>query len=151
MKKFTVWVLFCVALLIYADSGFAQTDVLMQHNDLNRTGWNNTETELNQSNVTPTTFGILYHYDVDDQIYAQPLVASRVLINGVQKNLVYVATVNNTVYAFDADDGSLDPYWKRNFTPPNEIVPNAGDIHASLCTWYRVYPSTAVEAVLPTR
>lgn len=138
MKKFTLRTLACVVLLLNFFSGFAQTDVLMQHNDLNRTGWNNTETELNQTNVTPTTFGILYQYNVDDQIYAQPLVASRVSIKGSQKNVVYVATVNNTVYAFDADDGSLEPYWERNFTPVNEVVPNAGDIHASLCVW--TYP-----------
>ncbi len=133
MKKYFLGSVFFVWFLIHDGTAYGQTDVLMQHNDLNRTGWDNTETILNQSNVTPTNFGLLYKKSVDDQIYAQPLVASGVMINGVPKNIVYVATVSNTVYAFDADDGTLDPYWQRNFTPASMAPPNAGDIHPSLC------------------
>ncbi|MDP4212563.1 MAG: discoidin domain-containing protein [Bacteroidota bacterium] len=133
MKKFTRYASLCLCFFLHIGPGYSQTDVLTQHNDLNRTGWNPTETILNQSNVTPTNFGLLYKRTVDDQIYAQPLIVSGVTIGGVKKNVVYVATVKNTIYAFDADDGTLDPYWTRNFTPAGETVPNAGDVHASLC------------------
>ena len=88
--------------------------VLTQHNDNTRAGWNSRETVLNTSNVNVTQFGALFDLVVDDQVYAQPLVVANVLINGGYHNVVYVATVNNTVYAFDGDDGRQ--YWKRNFT-----------------------------------
>jgi hypothetical protein len=119
----------------------SQTDVLMQHNDLNRTGWNPNETILNTSNVTPTNFGLLYKHTVDDQIFAQPLIISGVNVidpithSQVSRNLLIVATVKNTMYAFDADDGTLDPYWQKNFTPAGEIPPYAIDIHAGLCNF----------------
>ncbi len=133
MKKFTLSALLFGSFFMSVSSGYAQADVLTQHNDLDRTGWNPSETVLNQSNVTPTNFGLLYKRTVDDQIYAQPLVVSGVTIGGVKKNVVYVATVKNTIYAFDADDGTIDPYWTKNFTPAGETVPNAGDVHAYLC------------------
>jgi F5/8 type C domain/Secretion system C-terminal sorting domain/Fibronectin type III domain len=128
-----------VAFLLIATLCRSQTDVLTQHNDYNRTGWNPTETILNTSNVTPTNFGILYKRTVDDQIFAQPLVVTGVKVTDprthavVTRNVVYVATVKNTLYAFDADDGTLNPYWQLNFTPAGEVVPSAMDIHASLC------------------
>src|SRR5665213_410773 len=99
MKKFALSVFLFGAFFMSVSSGYAQADVLTQHNDLNRTGWNPSETVLNQSNVTPTNFGLLYKRTVDDQIYAQPLVVSGVTIGGIKKNVVHVATVKNTIYA----------------------------------------------------
>jgi F5/8 type C domain/Secretion system C-terminal sorting domain len=130
--------------LLIAAFSQAQTDVLTQHNDQSRTGWYQGETILNPSNVTPTNFGLLYKKTVDDQIYAQPLVVNGVTIAGVSRNLVIIATVSNTIYAFDADDGTVDPYWKRNFTPAGQIPPNAGDIHPALCsgTYDDIYKSS---------
>jgi hypothetical protein len=88
--------------------------VLTQHNDNTRAGWNDHETALNTSNVTGQQFGKVFTLRVDDQVYAQPLVVGHVSIGGGERNVVYVATVNNTVYAFDGDNGRL--YWQRNFT-----------------------------------
>ena len=141
MKMFTLKLNFVIVCLFFVLSSPAQTDVLMQHNDLNRTGWNPNETILNTSNVTPTNFGLLYRHTVDDQIYAQPLIANGILVTDpvshttVTRNLLIVVTVKNTMYAFDADDGSLAPYWQNNFTPAGEIPPNGGDVHASLCNF----------------
>src|ERR1043166_3425117 len=92
----------------------AQKSVLTQHNDLERTGWNNGETILNKSNVRPGSFGKLFVRAVDDQIYAQPLIKLNLDIPGKgKKNVVFVATVNNTVYAFDADSANTSsPYWQ---------------------------------------
>jgi len=88
--------------------------VSTQHVDNFRTGWNNSENELTTSNVNKNTFGLLFSLAVDDQIYAQPLVAGNVSIaNGVH-NVVYAATVNNSIYAFDGDSGTL--YWNKNYT-----------------------------------
>ena len=99
--------------------------VLTQHNDNGRTGANLAETQLNTGNVNTNQFGLLYRRAVDDQIYAEPLILTNVNIpsRGVH-NVVYVATVNDTVYAFDADDGTVtSAYWTRSFINPPNIVP----------------------------
>lgn len=53
---------------------FAQENVVTQHNNIERTGWNSKETILNKSNVRIGSFGKLFTRSVDDQVYAQPLV-----------------------------------------------------------------------------
>ena len=90
----------------------AQTSVLTPHNNLSRTGWNNTETVLNTKNVKPCMFGKLYARTVDNQIYAQLLIVRNVPVPGNgKKNIVFAATVNNSVYAFDADSANVtQPY-----------------------------------------
>jgi len=95
-----------------------QANVLTQHNDLYRTGWNKAETVLNTRNVKRGMFGKLFSREVDDQIYAQLLICRNVSIpNKGVKNLVFAATVNNSVYAFDADSESeTAPYWHVNLT-----------------------------------
>ena len=95
-----------------------------QHNDNSRAGWNNNETALTTSNVNVQQFGKVFTLPVDDQVYAQPLVVGHVAIEGGSRNVVYVATVNNSVYAFDGDDGRL--YWQRSYTasgmrPPTRV------------------------------
>lgn len=100
--------------------------VLTQHNDNSRAGWNNNETVLTTSNVNVQHFGALFSLTVDDQVYAQPLVVGNLAIANDHRNVVYVATVNNTLYAFDGDDGRL--YWTKNFTAPGMRPPLASDM-----------------------
>lgn len=109
---------------------FAQVSVLTQHNDLARTGANLHETELSVSTVNANDFGKIFTRLVDDQIYTQPLVVSGVDLPSIGKrNVVYVATVNNTVYAFDADDPMLaDAYWYKNYTPSGAAVVKNADM-----------------------
>ncbi len=96
-----------------------QANVLTQHNDNHRTGANLQETILNASNVAPGTFGKLYTRNLDGEVYAQPLVVSGVDIPGKGKrNVVFVATMGNTLYAFDADNPlASTPLWSVNFGP----------------------------------
>jgi hypothetical protein len=94
----------------------AAIDVLTQHNDVGRTGANLSETVLTTANVNVNTFGRLYSRPVDDQIYAQPLYATNVSIGGGTHDVLYVATVNDTIYAFDANDATATmPYWSKSF------------------------------------
>jgi hypothetical protein len=111
-----------ILFLLIATLSFAQVNVITQHNNIDRTGWNNRETILNKSNVRIGSFGKLFTRSVDDQVYAQPLVMQQVNIPSIgKKNIVFVATVNNTVYAFDADSIKANqPYWKVNLTPAGE-------------------------------
>lgn len=99
--------------------------VLTQHNDNSRAGWNANETALTTSNVNVQQFGHLFDLQVDDQVYAQPLVVGHVSISGGIHNVVYVATVNNTLYAFDGDDGTL--YWQKSFTAAGMRPPRNTD------------------------
>src|ERR1700722_2829656 len=84
----------------------AQVSVLTQHNDNLRTGSNMGETTLNTANVNVTMFGKLFSLPVDGYVYAQPLYVPGVAIAGGTRNVVYVATAHDSVYAFDADTGT---------------------------------------------
>ncbi len=85
--------------------------VITQHNDNNRSGAYLNEAILDTYNVSPIRFGKLFTRKVDGQIYAQPLYLCNVNISGT-RNVIYVATMHNTVYAFDADDpNSTQPLW----------------------------------------
>jgi F5/8 type C domain/Secretion system C-terminal sorting domain len=131
MKIFLRHALMVLEIFALASRLSAQTDMLTQHNDFSRTGWNQTESILKVSNVNPNNFGLLTSRSVDDQIYAQPLVVSGVDIknSGVLTNIVYVATVNNTLYAFNADDGTIPVYWTLHMTTPGFRPPQNTDMH----------------------
>ena len=92
----------------------ATVDVLTQHNDAGRTGANLSETILNTTDVNVKTFGRVFTRPVDGQIYAQPLYVSSLNIpNKGIHNVVFVATMHDGVYAFDADDPAAStPLWK---------------------------------------
>jgi outer membrane protein assembly factor BamB len=123
MRKKCVGILLCVAAALTAPAqDRPAVDVLTQHNDNSRTGANLQETVLTPRTVTPTRFGMLFKRDVDDQLYTQPLVATGVAIGGGVHDVVYVTTVNDSVYAFDASDASASkPYWHVNFGTPASL------------------------------
>jgi hypothetical protein len=81
--------------------------VLTYHNDNMRTGRNSSETSLTLKNVNSKTFGKLFVIPTDGLVDAQPLYVPNVSIpgNGAH-NVLFVASENDTVYAFDADNGS---------------------------------------------
>jgi outer membrane protein assembly factor BamB len=99
-----------------------QVEVLTQHNNNARTGANLAETTLTPANVSPAHFGLLFKHAVDDQLYTQPLVATGVKLADGTHDVVYVTTVNNSVYAFDANDGAAaEPLWHVNFGTPANV------------------------------
>ena len=118
-------------ILAYLPS-FSQTgvSVLTQHNNLNRTGWNDKETILNHSNITSGKFGCIGTLGVDDEVYAQPLVVNHLTIGNYTGSVLYVATVNNSMYAFDGEDVSRGaPLWQINLSPPGQRAPNIFDLN----------------------
>ena len=86
------------------------TDVLTYHNDNARTGQNLNETTLTTSNVNSTNFGKLFTISADGQVNAEPLYLSNLTINQATHNALFVASEHGTVYAFDADTGTM--LWK---------------------------------------
>lgn len=83
------------------------TDVVTYHNDIERTGQNLQETILTTSNVNSSSFGKLFTMPVDGIIDAEPIYLSAVSISGGTHNVLYVVTENDSVYAFDADAGTV--------------------------------------------
>ena len=85
----------------------AQVNVTTYHNDNSRTGQNTQETILTPANVNSTQFGKLFSVTVDGAMYAQPLYLSAVTIAGGTHNVLYVVTEHDSVYAIDADSGTV--------------------------------------------
>ena len=92
--------------------------VTTDHYDVFRTGANVHETIL-----TPATAGSLTFkkaLPLDNCAWAQPLYVPNVLIGGALHNVLYVATSNATIYAYDADSTTPNPspLWTRNLGTP---------------------------------
>jgi hypothetical protein len=94
------------------------TGVFTQRYDAQRTGQNRQESILTPSNVAGSTFGKLFACAVDGEVYAQPLYVANFLLQGGTHNVVFVATMNDSVYAFDADASPCHQYWKTSFLVP---------------------------------
>ncbi|MFF4403364.1 hypothetical protein [Streptomyces sp. NPDC001404] len=98
---------------------FGPVSVTTQHNDNRRTGAQLLEVALSPATVGPDHFGKLFSRAVDGHLYAQPLYVSDVAVPGHgRRNVVYAATMHNSVYAFDADDpGAAAPLWHASLGP----------------------------------
>lgn len=111
----------CGILLLASSLGccFGQTNVLTYHNDNARTGQNLTETILTPGAVQSSSFGKLFAVAMDGKVDAQPLYVSGVAIPGQGfRNVVYAATEHDTVFAFDADNGTI--YWQLSLLKSGE-------------------------------
>ena len=90
--------------------------VLTWRYDLTHEGQNTSETELTPANVNVTSFGKLFTVSVDSTVYSQPLyVPGLKMSDGLVHNVLFVATENDSIYAFDADSNggaNTDPIWK---------------------------------------
>lgn len=82
----------------------ARVSVLTYHNDNFRTGLNSSETVLTPANVNPKQFGKIGTLAVKGTVDAEPLYVSDLTIDGKPHNVIFVATEDDMVYAFDADN-----------------------------------------------
>ncbi len=125
--RFSIFTLL-ILLSSIADSQ-QKISVSTQHNNNSRTGWNYNETKLNHSLLTSGKFGCIGNLSVDDEVYAQPLVVGSVSIGNYSGSVLYVATVNNTVYAFNAQDpSSAAALWQVSLNPFEQRAPNIFDL-----------------------
>jgi outer membrane protein assembly factor BamB len=101
------------------------TDVLTYKNDLSRSGQNLTESTLTLANVTTSSFGLLRVLPVDGKVDAQPLYVSQLSVSGAMHSVVFAATENDSVYAFDANTGSI--LWQVSLLAAGETVSDMRD------------------------
>ncbi|GCE26543.1 hypothetical protein KDA_20270 [Dictyobacter alpinus] len=108
----------------------ANTAVLTFKGDNAHTGNFSNEKTLNLGNVNTSKFGKRVSYQVDGQVYAQPLYLPNVSVNGTSHNVVLVETEHDSVYAFDADqtDPNTPPLWKTSFLLNGAVSPSYLDI-----------------------
>jgi hypothetical protein len=115
-------------------AGSSGSGVLTYHNDNARTGLNPNETALTPANVRASMFGKKFSQPVDGYVYAQPLLVPGLAMGGQARDVVFVVTENNSVYAFDADAAG-PVLWHTNVGTAlsctelddcEDIVPGAG-------------------------
>lgn len=100
---------------------WSQVAILTERYDSSRTGANLGETVLNTSNVIADQFGLLYSYTVDGSIQAQPLYVPSLTIPGLGTfNVLFVVTMNDVIYAFNADSNSPQGgiLWSKDLRNP---------------------------------
>jgi hypothetical protein len=96
------------------------TDVVTYKYDAARTGANLTETILTQANVNPTGFGLQRLLATDGKVDAQPLYLAKLTVQGAVHDVVFVATENDSVYAFDVNSGAV--LWHASVLPAGETA-----------------------------
>ena len=105
--RFVLAICILAFLLVNFLAGFAfAQNVLTYHNNNAHTGLNPFEITLTPSNVNVSSFGKLFTLTLDGKVDAEPLYLSAIPVNGSTHNVLIVATENDSVYAFDADDGT---------------------------------------------
>src|ERR1035438_752001 len=123
---------FLLLFLSLALAGSGQINVLTANYTIDRAGANLNETLLTPGNVSPTGFGKIGSFPVDGQVFGQPLYVSGLSIpgNGTH-NVLYIATMHNSVYAYDADSAASPILlWQVNLGPsvPTSLFGDYNDI-----------------------
>jgi chitodextrinase len=92
------------------------------HNDVARTGQNLQEYALTPTSVSGSSFGKRWSCPLDGAVYAQPLYVANLAISGGTHNVLFVVTMNDSIYAFDADNPTCVIYWQDSFINPSAGV-----------------------------
>jgi hypothetical protein len=98
--------------LTVVTSPTALLDAPTWHYNSARTGLYSSESSLTPTSVTATKFGKKSSYATDAAVDAQPLFLSGLTIGAQAHNVLYTATENDTMYAWDADSGSQ--LWQKS-------------------------------------
>jgi uncharacterized protein (TIGR03437 family) len=122
--------------LLTAALASAQVNVATANYGNSRLNGNVSETTLTHTAVSGGAFGKVGSFPVDGQVYSQPLYVSGVQIPGQGiKNVVFVATMNDSVYAIDADaPGSAAPLWRVSLgtAAQSAAIPYVNDMNPHL-------------------
>jgi uncharacterized protein (TIGR03437 family) len=139
------------AVVVYAQSG-----VVTYHNDTERTGQYLVEPLLTPANVKPGLFGNRFTLPVDGAVYGQPLYLPRVNIVGKGlRDVLFVVTSHDSVYAFDADDESAagaQPLWQVSFLDSSTDVTtvSAADVNCPVIPELGIAGTPVIDPVAGT-
>ena len=126
LKPICILVVAALLALELATPSSAQTRVLTRLYDEARTAANLTETKLNPKNVGSNLIVKLFSLNLtgdDPRIEAQPLYFPRLTgADGVTHDVVFVCTMGNNVWAFDANTGN--PVWPAPTSLGRPILPD---------------------------
>ena len=126
-------------------------NVTTYHYDQSETGANTNETVLAPSNVTVNTFGKVASLPVDGQLYAQPLVMTGVSVPGQgTQDLVFVATENDSVYAFNAQGSSTTPVWKTSLLQTGETPISSSVTSLNITPWIGITGTPVIDPATNT-
>ena len=89
-------------------------------NDNARSGVNSKELALAPSTVNSSTFGKLFSCPIDGYAYAQPLYVPNLVIGNKTRNVIFVSTEKDSVFAFDADTKPCVQLWMKSLIPDAE-------------------------------
>jgi outer membrane protein assembly factor BamB len=110
---------FILFTILFAGQPAVAQGVLTWHNDNARTGQYLEEKILTPQNVNSRTFGKLFVIHVDGKVDAEPLYVQGIVIpHHGSRNVLFVATEHDGVYAFDADTG--ERFWHASLLKPGE-------------------------------
>jgi hypothetical protein len=151
MYRLLTFALVLLSTLAFAQKGpTGAVNVLTRQNDNQHTGQNLQETILTPTNVNSGSFGKLFHYPVDGQIYAEPLYVSNLtMAQGGVHNVAFVATEYDSIYAFDADSAALNPspLWHVNFLNPPSVAPVPCAQGAGICQLFPIVGITSTPVI----
>src|SRR5215472_17440555 len=127
------------SMTVVANDG-VQIDEPTFHYDTLRTGWDPYESTLTTGDVNPSTFGQLWSVQVDGNVYAHPLYLANVTMpDSTIHNVLYVATCNDTLYAFDADSGAM--LWVDKLADPTHGI---SPVPAASVSNHNVWPTIGI-------
>lgn len=116
----------CIALLVLSAQYLLGQITTAQYNN-QRTGANLHEMVLTPKNVNRNSFGKLFRFVVDGDVYAQPLFLPHLQIPGKGlHDVVFIATEHDSVYAFDAANNPSTPLWKVSFLSAARHISTVG-------------------------
>lgn len=131
-----------ILLFAVASSQVAAQNVTTQQYDNSRDGVQSRETVLTPANVNAASFGKLFSLPVSGHVYAEPLfVGGLLMADGKTHNVVFVATEQDFLYAFDADgqNPSQGYLWKVSLAPAGETFVSYKDVGSG-----DIYPDIGV-------
>ena len=107
-------------------------------NDRAHSGVNSQEYALTPQNVASNKFGKLFSCPMDGWVFAQPLWMANLKIGGGRHNVVFIATENDSLYAFDADAPACKAVWSSqsvNLIPGDEKIAPLDDLEYDSISW----------------
>ena len=140
-QRFSLAGLFAVSLAGWAGAGYGQ-NVTTQQYDATRAGVQSQETVLTPANVNTATFGKVLSFPVAGHVYAQPLYMSGLTMgDGTVHNVLFVATEQDKVYAFDADgkNPAQGYLWVQTLLAAGETYVSHNDVNSG-----DIYPDIGI-------